>query len=311
MGFNGDLIDIPSGNLLHNYGKIHHVFREFCHKKMVMFHSYVTNYQRVVSNWCRLFCFDSFRMFQIFCGWWLFLMLLIIFRQCCNSETKLGTTKTWVPVSSIDQNSWCSREKIRLLGTHCIPSESPLHQFPALGPGLRKRESYLINQVWERPSPTHTSPKKSRRSTPIPKLNSDLLPFWTLASLSMCCNNQSTTLNIWPPENGLIYAYACFFLNVVCEFFFVSSFNAKPCAGSLLSAASCSCFSWVRGPMDATWCNYLPSAEVSWLRGLSALPKSHFFFASQIELGMAYTLYFFFWTTDLCWSIPSLGLLEP
>ena len=50
MGFNGDLIDIPSGNLLHNYGKIHHLFREFCHKKMVMFHSYVTNYQRVVSN---------------------------------------------------------------------------------------------------------------------------------------------------------------------------------------------------------------------------------------------------------------------
>ena len=86
-----------------------------------------------------------------------------------------------------------------------------------------KWESYLINQVWERPSPTHTSPKKSRRSTPIPKLNSDLLPFWTLASLSMCCNNQSTTLNIWPPENGLIYAYACFFFLML----FVSSFMVK------------------------------------------------------------------------------------
>ena len=132
--------------------------------------------------------------------------------------------------------------------------------------------------------------EKSRRSTPIPKLNSDLLPFWTLASLSMCCNNQSTTLNIWPPENGLIYAYACFFLNVVCEFFFVSSFNAKPCAGSLLSAASCSCFSWVRGPMDATWCNYLPSAEVSWLRGLSALPKSHVLFCQPNRVG--YGLHF-------------------
>ena len=27
------MMDIPSGNLLHNYGKIHHLFREISHEK--------------------------------------------------------------------------------------------------------------------------------------------------------------------------------------------------------------------------------------------------------------------------------------
>ena len=38
---------VPSGNLLHKYGKIHHSMGNFT-ISMIMFNSYVTNYQRVM-----------------------------------------------------------------------------------------------------------------------------------------------------------------------------------------------------------------------------------------------------------------------
>ena len=45
------MMDIPSGNLLHNYGKIHHLFREISHEKW-WFSIVMLVYQRVVTMVC-------------------------------------------------------------------------------------------------------------------------------------------------------------------------------------------------------------------------------------------------------------------
>jgi hypothetical protein len=39
--------NLPSGNLSHNYGKIHHRNSVFSHEMVLIFHSYVAVYQRV------------------------------------------------------------------------------------------------------------------------------------------------------------------------------------------------------------------------------------------------------------------------
>ena len=51
MGFNGIFMGysmIPSGELTFCYGKIHHFFNGKSTISMVIFNSYVTNYQRVI-----------------------------------------------------------------------------------------------------------------------------------------------------------------------------------------------------------------------------------------------------------------------
>ena len=68
--------NIPSGNLLHNYGKSIMIFNRKIHYKSAIFNSYVTNYQRVKSHVPVATSFHQFSTWSLF---------LLNFSTCCSN----------------------------------------------------------------------------------------------------------------------------------------------------------------------------------------------------------------------------------